>query len=71
MGGVVQCHGAEKEEATSDGAMGKEGNMGEKKTTQIGGLGFWISILSFFVNLFPTHLGSGSSQFLGSYAPSL
>lgn len=25
-----------------------------EKTTQIGGLGFWISI-SFFVNLFPTH----------------
>lgn len=65
MGGVVQCHGAEKEEATSDGAMGKEENMGEKKTTQIGGLGFWISILIFFVNLFPTNLGSGSSQFSG------
>lgn len=65
MGGVVQCHGAEKEEATSDGAMGKEENMGEEKTTQIGGLGFWISILIFFVNLFPTNLGSGSSQFSG------
>ena len=67
MGGVVQYHGAEKEEATSDGAMGKEENMGEKKTTQIGGLGFWISILIFFVNLFPTNLGSGSSQFSGCF----
>ena len=36
-----------------------------RKDTQIGGLGFWISILSSFVNLFPTNLGSGSSQFSG------
>lgn len=25
VGGVVQCHGVEKEEATGDGAVGKEG----------------------------------------------
>ena len=64
MGGLVQCHGAEKEEATSDGAVGKEENMGEKRYSNWG-LGFWISILSSFVNLFPTNLGSGSSQFSG------
>ena len=39
MGGVVQCQGAEKEEATSDGAMGKEGNMGEKKNYSNWGIG--------------------------------
>lgn len=30
VGGVVQCHGAEKEEATGDGAVGKEEELAEK-----------------------------------------
>lgn len=42
MGGVVQCHGAEKEEATSDGAVGKEENMGEKRYSNWG-----IGVLDF------------------------
>ena len=39
VGGIVQCHAAEKEEATRDGAVGKEKKLGEKKTIQIGGWG--------------------------------
>lgn len=31
VGGVVQCHGAEKEEASGDRAMGKEEDLGKKK----------------------------------------
>lgn len=29
VGGVVQCHGEEKEEATGDGAAGKKEDLGE------------------------------------------
>lgn len=36
MGGVVQCHRAEKEEATGDGAMGKEEELAGGKI-RIGG----------------------------------
>lgn len=31
MGGVVQCHGEEKEEATGDRAVGKEEDLEELK----------------------------------------
>lgn len=37
VGGVVQCHGAEEEEATGDRAMGTEEDLGKKKTLQIRG----------------------------------
>lgn len=61
MGGVVQCHGAEKEEATGDGAVGKEEELAEKKFKSEGRV--WVSVLSYLGNLFPTNLESGSSQF--------
>lgn len=64
MGRIVQYHGAEKEEATGDGAMGKEEDLVEKKIFKLGDK-VWVSILSFLGNFSSTNLGSGSSQFSG------
>lgn len=61
MGGIVHCHAAEKEEATRDGAVGKEKNLGGEKNDSNRGMGVWISVLSSLVNLSRTNLGSGSS----------
>lgn len=46
MGGIVQCHAAEKEEATRDGAVGKEKNLGGRKRIQIGGWGSGFQFLA-------------------------
>lgn len=64
MGGVVQCHTAEKEEASGDGAMGKEEDPVEKNMFKLGDR-VWVSILSSFGNFFLTNLGSESSQLSG------
>lgn len=36
MGGVFQCHGVEKEEATGDGAVGKEEDLVGKEIFKLG-----------------------------------
>lgn len=64
MGGVVQCHAAEKEEATGDGAMGKGEDLVEKNIFKLGDR-VWVSILSSSGNFFLTNLGSESSQLSG------
>lgn len=64
MGGVVQCHGAEKEEATGDRTMKKRKSWRRKKKIKFGDK-VLISILSSLVNLFPSNLRSGLSQFSG------
>lgn len=64
VGGVVQCHGAKKEEATGDGAMKKRRSWQRRKKIKFGDK-VLVSILSSLVNLFPTNLRSGLSQFSG------
>lgn len=65
VGGLVQCHGAEKEEATGDGAMEKRKSWQRRKKKIKFGDRVWISILNSLVNLSPTSLGSELSQFSG------
>lgn len=64
VGGVVQCHGADKEEATGDGAMEKRKSWQRRKKNQIWRQGLDFNP-KFSCKYFPTNLRSGLSQFSG------
>lgn len=66
MGGVVQCHGEEKEEATGDRAAGKRKIWGSKKNPngrRSSGFRRSVSLDSFS----PTDLRSGSCEISGFF----